>query len=133
MTLCGVDLNASRVRAVSGPIGDFPLTLPLDPPRAELPLAFSLEGYAPEIGAAGLRLCRQAPHLACINFLPSLGDRKTIWNPERHSLDASRAVSLLLQYLRSACGGATGVLLSLPAYLTLDQIRELTALAHRAG
>ena len=47
MSLLGVDLNASAVRAVRGPLGEYPCGEPLDPPRAELPLALYLEGRAP--------------------------------------------------------------------------------------
>jgi molecular chaperone DnaK (HSP70) len=133
MTLFGLDLNASRVRAVSGPLGGFPHTVLLDPPRPHLPLALSLQGRWPEVGAAGLLLCRQSPHLACVNFLPHLGDRGTQWIAGRHQLDASRALALVLQNLRAPCAAATGALLAIPAYLTLDQISELMALTRSAG
>ena len=70
--LVGLDLNSSRIRAVSGPPG---LAQPLsfDGAEGELPLAISLEGRHPEAGRAGLALCRRLPHLACLDFLPCLG------------------------------------------------------------
>jgi hypothetical protein len=132
MTLYGLDLNASRLRAVSGPIGHFPWAVPLSPPRADLPLALALQGRCPEVGVPGLRLCRQSPHLACVNFLPHLGDRGTRWSAGPHQLDAGRALALVLQQVRGRCAGAEGALLAVPAYLTLDQISELIALTHEA-
>src|SRR5262249_37011243 len=56
MTLFGLDLNATRARAVGGAVGDFPWVAPLAGPLPELPLALCLEGRTPEVGAAGLRL-----------------------------------------------------------------------------
>ena len=34
MSLLGLDLNATRVRAVRGPLGDYPCAEALEPPRA---------------------------------------------------------------------------------------------------
>src|SRR5690348_13419017 len=70
--LVGLDLNSSRARAVTTAPGQAPELLPIAG-EAELPLAVSLEGRSPEAGRAGLSLVRRAPHLACANFLPSLG------------------------------------------------------------
>ena len=83
MTLIGLDLNATRARAIqgehhgSGPL--IPLGLPLDGNERELPLALSLEERHPQVGRAGAGLCRRSPHLACLDFLPYLGDDRT-WN-----------------------------------------------------
>ena len=74
MSLHGLDLNATCVRAVRGPLGDYPFPELLEPPRAELPLVLSLEGRTPVIGSAGLGLCRRAPQLVWQNFLPRLGE-----------------------------------------------------------
>ena len=79
MTLLGMEMNATRARAVIGPAAEYPLPLPLDPPVLELPLVLSLEKKAPQVGQSGSRLVRQLPHLACQNFLPSVGQ------PERFS------------------------------------------------
>src|SRR5205823_202332 len=57
MTLIGLDLNATRARAVAGAVEDVPELAALEPPRADLALALSLEGE-PTVGAAGLRLAR---------------------------------------------------------------------------
>src|SRR5256886_15424367 len=65
-------LPVSRARAVAGVRGVPPRVLPLDAPHADLPLAISLEGRRPEVGRAGLALCRQSPHLVCLDFLAAL-------------------------------------------------------------
>ncbi len=98
MTLIGLDLNASRARAIqgenhgSGP--HIPMALPLDGNERELPLALSLEERQPRVGRAGAGLCRKSPHLACLDFLPYLGDSR-IWSAGRHRLDAAGALALL--------------------------------------
>jgi hypothetical protein len=134
MNVLGLDLNASRLRAVSAPVGTFPLLLPLCPPQAEFPLAVSLEGRAPEAGPAGLRLCRRLPHLACCGFLPHVGEpansgRK--WVAERYVLDGEQALGLVLQRLQPIWFTAGAAVLSLPAYLTRPQIEMVTALAEQ--
>ncbi|HXG12212.1 MAG TPA: FHA domain-containing protein [Gemmataceae bacterium] len=128
--LIGLDVNASRVRAVGGTAG-LPQALPLDDGSGELPLALSLEGRHPEVGLAGVRLCRRLPHLACLNFLPHLGTPRQ-WSAGRHRLDAAQAVSLVLERLPSACVRAEGLALAMPAYLSDTQLRLLTDLAKKA-
>ena len=92
MTLIGLDLNATRVRAIqgeqSGSGPHAPLGLPLEGNHRELPLAVSLEERQPRVGRAGAALCRRSPHLACLNFLPYLGDDRR-WDSGRHRLDAA--------------------------------------------
>jgi hypothetical protein len=134
MNVLGVDLNSTRLRAVCAPAGAFPILLPLSPPHAEFPLAISLEGRAPEAGPAGLRLCRRLPHLACFGFLPHLGEPELSarkWVARRYSLTSEQAVGVVLQRLQPVWFTASAAVLSLPAYLTLDQIELLLAIAEQ--
>jgi hypothetical protein len=136
MSLLGLDLNASRVRAVRGPLGDYPGTQSLEPPCEELPLAISLEGRAAIVGTAGLRLCRKSPHLAWQNFLPQLGEAlptKSKWGKARGKLDAVKALTLVLQHAAGACRPTSGMVVALPAYLTRSQVETVFAVADRAG
>jgi hypothetical protein len=131
MTLIGLDLNASRVRAVSGPAGAPPRLLALDG-LAELPLALSLENRRQvQVGAAGLALSRRLPHMACVNFLPWLGEKRQ-WNAGRHRLDAGQALSLVLEKLQPNLAGAEGLVAALPAYLSPPQVAHWNELANRA-
>jgi len=135
MNVLGLDLNSTRLRAVSAPTGEFPVLLPLCPPLAEFPLALSLEGRAPEAGPAGQRLCRRLPHLACRNFLPHLaepadGGRK--WLGQRYSLDSAQALDLVLRRLQPVWLTAGAAVLSLPVYLTPPQVDLLAILADQA-
>src|SRR5207253_9613136 len=76
MTLIGLDLNATRVRAVQGPPQNVPMILPLNGNHDELPVAISLEERTLAVGAAGNVLRRQKSYLACLDFLGHLGTRK---------------------------------------------------------
>jgi hypothetical protein len=128
--LIGLDLNSSRARAVTTAPGQAPELLPIAG-EAELPLAVSLEGRSPEAGRAGLSLLRRAPHLACANFLPSLGGPRQ-WSAGRHRLDAAGALAAVLDRLRPACAAAQAVALAVPAYLKADQLEALAQLAEKA-
>jgi hypothetical protein len=136
MTLLALDLNATRARAVSGPPGGFPLPRPLDPPALELPLIVSLEQKKPEVGVAGLHLCRQKPFAVCQDFLAHLGTtgpetRKWKYGP--HCLESAEALALVFQRLGPACADGSGVLLSLPTYLTDGQAALVSSVAKKAG
>ena len=50
MTLIGMDLNATRARAVAGPRSQTLALLALDGDRVEMPLALSLEERTPQVG-----------------------------------------------------------------------------------
>lgn len=130
MTLLGLDLNASRARAVCGAAG-VPRPIALDGAERELPLAISLERRRPEVGRAGAALCRRLPHFACLNFLPHLGTPRE-WCSRRHRLDAAAAMSLVLARLQPACAGVRGLALALPSYLERPQAGELASLAKKA-
>jgi len=126
----GLDLNAARARVVMAVPGQVPELLPIAG-AAELPLAVSLEGRAPEAGRAGLLLCRRAPHLACTGFLPFLGERRA-WSAGRHRLDAAQALALVFDRLSSVVAHARAVALAVPAYLNADQVAALAKLADKA-
>jgi hypothetical protein len=130
-SLLGIDLNATRVRAVAGGAGEPPQSLLFDASAEELPLALSLEHRHIEIGAAGLALCRRLPHLACLDFLGCLGTDKQ-WTAGRHRLDAARALALIFEHLRPILAGHQGVALALPAYLSAAQTDLIIATAARA-
>jgi hypothetical protein len=139
MSLVGVELNATCVRAVRGPLGDYPWTQCLDGSRAELPLVVSLEGRTPVVGGAGLRLCRKAPQLVWLNVLPRLGELGEAapagrrWVDGRQRLDPARAVTLVLQQVARTCRESRGAVLALPAYLSSAQVALLLTLADQAG
>jgi hypothetical protein len=136
MSLHGLDLNATCVRAVRGPLGDYPFPELLEPPRAELPLVLSLEGRTPVIGSAGLGLCRRAPQLVWQNFLPRLGEASPPgrqWLDGRRRLDADKAVALLCQQLLRSCKSSHGMALAVPVYLSDTQVARLLTLADQAG
>src|SRR5947209_17179226 len=113
--LTGFDLNATRMRAVSGTPGTPPHTLPLDGAQAELPMALSLEGRAPVIGRPALGLCRLLPHVACLDFLGCLGEERE-WSAGRHRLNAGDALALVFERLRPLCANTKGLAFALPAY-----------------
>jgi hypothetical protein len=130
-TLVGLDLNATRARAVGGACDSEPLALLLEAQSEELPVALSLEDRHVEIGSPGLSLCRRLPHLACLDFLGCLGtDRQ--WFAGRHRLDAASALGIVLDHLRALLAGHHGVALALPAYLGIPQLDMAAAVAGRA-
>src|SRR5262249_53210175 len=114
MDVIGLDLSATRARAVRGAAVE---PLALDGDRRELPLAVSLEERYAQPGRAALALCRRQPHLACTDFLPHLGGKKTWTDGQHHTLDAARALHLIFAALGRSFGKAA-VAAALPAYLT---------------
>jgi hypothetical protein len=135
VSLIGLDLNATRARAIQGeqPGGGphVPIGLPLEGHERELPLAISLEERQPRVGRAGAGLCRRAPHLACLDFLPYLGDGHT-WDAGRHRLDAAGALALVCEHLQRRLGRGEGVTVALPAYFSPAQAAMLANLANKA-
>src|SRR5713226_8511780 len=108
MTLLGLDINATRARAVSGTMGDFPCPLPLDPPAIDLPMLISLNKPKPEVGLAGVRLVRQMPHLTFQNFLAGLGEPSipgSNWLAQP-PLDSLQALGLVFQRLQPICSAS---------------------------
>lgn len=135
MTLIGLDLNATRMRAIHGENrgsgARIPLGLPLDGNERELPLALSLEERQPRVGWAGASLCRRSPHEACLDFLPFLGDER-VWQSGRHRLDAAGAFAVVCEHLQRRLGDAEGITAALPSYLSATQAGLLTHVAKRA-
>src|SRR5262249_31707694 len=84
-TLIGLDLNATRARAVHGPAQTLPRLLPLAGTADDLPMVLSLQGRKAEVGQAGAALCRLLPHLTCLDFLANLGEPRE-WTAGRHRL-----------------------------------------------
>ncbi len=128
MNLFGLDLNATRFRAVQGLAQNVPMVVALPGNLDELPLALGLEERTPAVGQAGARLRRQKPHCACLDFLGHLGTRKE-WTAGRHRLDALGALHLVFQHLQATVAPARGVLAALPAYLTEAQQTQVGQLA----
>lgn len=126
MSLFCLELNSSRARAVCGPLGSARPVM-LDDRERDLPLALSLEGRHPEVGRAGIELCRRLPHLACLDFLPLLGKAKS-WTCGRQKINASKATSLLLERVRPLCAGVRHLSLVVPAYLGRTQVVQLAEL-----
>jgi len=132
MTLfAGLDVNASRVRAVSGSTATA-RPLSLEAVTGEMPLALSLEGRRVEAGHAALQIARRLPHLACADFLPHLGDERQ-WAGGRHRLSAAQAFGHVLKALQPRLAEITTLGLSVPAYLSRAQADLLADLvkAHK--
>jgi FHA domain len=131
MTLLGLDLNATRARAVRGPAGEYPRGLPLEPPDQDLPMVLSLQNYRPEVGRSGLRLVRNLPHLTCAGFFTHLGKNGSTmkrWHAGRHHLDSSQALAIVWKQLEFASAKSKGTVLALPAYLTRVQAELASSL-----
>ena len=92
--LIGLDLNATRARAVCGPTAQAAAPLSLEGADFELPVAVSLEERVPAVGHAGAALCRRQPDLACLDFLAQLGTGR-VWSAGRLRIDAAGALALV--------------------------------------
>src|SRR5690349_8724106 len=115
----GVDLTASRARAVVLAAGRTRALL-LDEPAEDLPLYLALDRRAPDVGAAGYRICRKLPHLVCSNFLPQLGQPRQ-WQSDRCSVTPESALQTSFDKLRGPVVAETDAAgLALPAYLTAN-------------
>jgi hypothetical protein len=128
MSLVGLDLNTTRVRAVSSPRDSAATPLRLDGDSFDLPLALTLRERNLTVGRAGAALTRCLPHLACFDFLPFLGLKRT-WSAGRHHVDADRALGAVFEALRRDFRYLSGAGLALPPYLTDTQIVRLRRLA----
>jgi hypothetical protein len=129
--LVGLDLNSSAARAVHGPTHIEPRPLALAGSAEDLPMVLSLENRHAVAGQAGAALCRQAPHLACLDFLAFLGERRE-WTAGRHRLDAGKALRVVFDHLQTACADAEGIVLAVPGYLTRAQVALIMPLATKA-
>ena len=131
MTVAGLDLSAPRVRAVIGGVDKPSAALPLEETGEGLPLAVSLHARRPEVGHAGLALCREYPHLVCLDFLAHLGTDRC-WAAGRHRLDAAALLSLVFERLQPALAEARAVVMVLPAYLSAAQATQAVRLGRKA-
>lgn len=131
MTLIGLDLNATRVRAVIGPAGATPHALALVGAERELPTLVNLSGRHLEVGKSAAAICRQLPHLICANFLPYLGVAKE-WRAGRHRLDSARALTTVFESLKPGFAAAKGIFAAIPDYLDREQCALLPGLAAKA-
>jgi hypothetical protein len=127
MNIIVLDINSSRVRAAAASAsGQNPIAL--DGSDPDLPLALSLEGRRVEVGHAGSRLCRRFPHLTVTDFLADLGSERE-WSAGRHRLKAERALGFVFERIKPVLASAGAIILSLPAYLTRQQVGEVVRIA----
>lgn len=127
----GIDLTASRARAVALAAGRT-RALVLDDPADDLPLVLALDRRSPDVGAAGHHITRKLPHLVCSNFLPQLGHPRQ-WHGSRGSVTPESALLATFEKLRSPVVAETDAAgLSLPAYLTANQVRAVIEQANKA-
>lgn len=129
--LVGLDLSASRVRAVAVGVGSV-RPLQLDEPNDDLPLFVALDRRPPDLGHAALARLRVVPHAVCSNFLPLVGSPNE-WRGERVTLTPETALEECLRAVRptvvaetDACG------LVLPGYLSIRQVRTVLEVAQAA-
>src|SRR5947209_1213282 len=121
----GIDLNATRVRAMTGDASR-QRALMLDEPSEELALAVSLEQRTPEVGYPARAIERLTPHLGCFDFLADIGQPRR-WEAGRHHLTADDLLTLVMNRVRSTCPKPDSLTLTLPVYLKATKV---TALAH---
>ena len=127
----GIDLNASRVRAVAVGGGKVRPLL-LDGAAESLLLFLDCDRRAPEIGQAGYALVRKAPHTVCSNFLPALAQDRQ-FRAGRHALTAEMALELALAKVREPVATESeAAALLLPTYLSQAQIAKVVQAATRA-
>jgi len=130
LRLVGIDLNATRLRAVVAGEGRTRPIL-LDDASEELPLFLNLDGrIAP--GAKAVASYRLAPHMICSNFLGLLGAPHE-WRAGRRALTPESAMQLTFDKLLKPIAAETDCAgLSLPAYLSTAQVRTILELANAA-
>ena len=130
LRLVGIDLNATRLRAVVAGEGRTRPIL-LDDAGEELPLFLNLDGRM-EAGAEAVAAYRLTPHLICSNFLGLLGTPHE-WRAGRRALTPESAMQLTFEQLLKPIAAETDSAgLSLPAYLSTAQVRTVLELANSA-
>ena len=123
----GVDLNATRLRALSCDAGASPKPVLLDDPFEELPLAVSLENRTPAIGREARTLERKSPHLGCYDFLNDINQPR-VWEGGRGQYSAADLLALAFERLRAACVKPDNFALALPIYLNAQKVAAITQL-----
>ncbi len=131
MTLIGLDLNATRARALGGPPHGIPDPLFLEGDRRDLPTALNLEGRVPLAGRAALAVCRRSPGLVVLDFLSHLGTGRVLTTGS-HRLDADAALVHVLRTLNYNFEAGCDVAVALPSYLTDEQAQRFAQLAAQA-
>src|SRR5262245_9198082 len=127
----GLDLNSTRLRAMSAEAGRPTRPVVLDEPLDELPLAASLENRSPEVGRAALGLERRTPHLAAFDFLNDINlPRK--WEAGRHRYTASELMAQVLARVRPVLPRSDNTTLAVPVYLTTAKVTALMHVMERA-
>ncbi len=127
LRLVGIDLNATRLRAVVAGEGRTRPIL-LDDAGEELPLFLDLDGRI-AAGADAVASYRLTPHLICSNFLGLLGTPHE-WRAGRRALTPETATQLTFEKLLKPISAETDSAgLSLPAYLSSAQVRTVLELA----
>ncbi len=128
LRLVGIDLNATRLRAVVAGEGRTRPIL-LDDAGEDLPLFLRLDQRVPQPGADAVDSCRLNPHLICSNFLGSIGQPHE-WRSERHVLTPESATKLTFdKLLRHIAAESDSAGLALPVYLSISQVRTVLELA----
>lgn len=130
MKLVGLDFNATRVYAVGGAPGAAPRPLALEGDQPTLSVALSLEHRQPQVGQAGVALCRRLPHLSCVDIPAWLGEPRE-WRAGRHRLDAAKALALVFDRMQPALSGCKGFVSVIPDYLNPTQVGLLLPLLER--
>lgn len=129
--LVGVDLSATRVRAVAAGVGSV-RALHLDDPNEELPLFVSLDRRPAQLGHASLARLRVVPHSVCSNFLSLVGTANE-WRGERLTFTPDTALEECLKAVRPTIEAETDAAgLVLPGYMTMRQVRTVLELATSA-
>lgn len=128
LRLVGIDLNATRIRAVVAGEGRTRPIL-LDDAGEDLPLFLNLDQRTPQPGTDAVLTSRLTPHLICSNFLGSLGQPHE-WRGGRHALTPESATKYTFEkLLRPIAAETDSAGLALPGYLTISQVRTVLELA----
>jgi hypothetical protein len=129
----GLDLNAGRLRAITGPpSGAAPRAVLFEDDRPDLPLILHLEARNPAFGYDGYQLVRQLPHAVCRDFLCEIG-RPRQWSTPRGRLDAAGALALLAAQAKRSFPTAPATVLVAPPYLTDQQVAQVTDILVKSG
>src|SRR5262249_50488188 len=130
--LVGLELDASRARAVIGPASHRLGLVSLEADQPELPLMIDLDGRAPAVGKAGFALLRLRPYQVCSDFLPALGTGRG-WASGSRRLDAAGALGLVFSTLLKKLRQSAGVTFTLPGYIGEHQIAGIYHIAAEVG
>lgn len=119
----GLDLTASRLRAIVAGSADRPILL--DGTEVDLRFVLALDRAPAGVGRVGTNLVKRMPHLAAINALGSLGTDR-VWKIGRQSLSPEAAVGTAIAQAASLLNAeAESVAISLPAWLSTAQVNHV--------